>query len=1369
MIFIGRNFCFLLLFWSFSYVLSQPNTNLTGTHLKRVWTTADGLPVNHGLDIEEDQDGFIWIATIEGLVRFDGFSFFVYNRDNTPALTTNRIQVVYKTKKGLIFSTQDFVHYSYLDGKIEKLNYVQQGSGSVVQYHYDLDLLYEYNHKYFAVHKAGKKIFEQKGNFFQKGILSRNGVYIAAKGGIFYYHSTSNTIQTIYKFENGWDVSYFGIQKNLTAVVLINGKGLKCFDKSGNRIAITNASPMRYGDKNVISDELYLYEGSKLLNVNTCKDISYFPLDPTNNPSFHAPSHFVKNQIDWTSYSYYFGKSLYVNGKVFDTLEKVIIRIIKNKEGNYFALSREEGLIMYYKPNVTTWLTNKGEVSNIYAINQVNDNVFLTESNIGYTYKVVKNSMGRVEVELYSQNDPTKAFRDISGKQWLLSHSQTCELDAQGKRGRCVSPLKTGLLRIIVQAKNGQYWGSNSQRLYKTMDLNGAWEEVRTSTGESVSEIYRISLLQNGEVWVGRRDNGLFRIKHGKAFQILQIDHPCGNQTREIISDGRHNVWIGTESQGVCHIALSEKGDIKRVTQIKRKDGLYVSGVHRIIDDYMGRFWMNSNYGIFWVSKKDLYNFVQGKQSRVSSVSYDERDGLLRREGNGGRQNAGIYTSSGKILFPTQNGIVEIDPKQIPFRRALNPPAYISSVENWGTHYLPSENLQLPSYARDLTFRYAAIELEQPHNTIFRYRLLGYEDQWRLNTQIRFANYTNLKSGTYTFELQAGIAGDFSGPIFRQVVRIAPFWYETWWFYGLVIMGLGLAGNGWMRFRLRNVILRAQKLEHLVAERTQEITAQQALLSSQNVSLQQQTEQIRQQAAKLQEIDKAKSRLFINLAHEFRTPLTVISTPVEALLRRKGNNLPDDQRRLLESTLRNSNRLLALVNQLLEIARLESGMVPIRLVETDLPGFVRDWVEGHFSEMAAEKHIRIRFEAAPFAFRQRIDAEKVGTILSNLCSNAIKFTPPEGLVLVQVQGTENESCQICITDSGAGIPESEVKRVFDWYYRASMHEVDRTGTGIGLSLSRELARAMGGDLVVTSKLGEGARFCLTLPHPLEPSRKGVTTPEVGVSPQEVVSNTANTDLPLVMIVEDHKEIANMIADGLAEKYRILWAENGAIALSLMDEHLPDLVIADVMMPIMDGWRFLQHLRHRPLGASMPVIMLTAHADDEGHRKSLKYGADVYLQKPFTMDVLLLQIRNLLRQRKELAKKLRVEWVAEQQPQTDMVLPAAENVVFVQNYEKILLENLDNPDFDADLLAERMMISRSKLFSKLRQLGLEPPTNRLARMRMEEALRLLEKGANITEVAFAVGYHSLAGFSKAFKVKYGVSPSEFKKNISKRGF
>lgn len=1333
-----------------------------------MWTTADGLPVNHANDIEEDNQGFIWMATIEGLVRFDGFSFFVYNRDNTPALTTNRIRVVYNTPKGILFSTQDLVHYLFDKEKIERLTYVRKDNSSFIQYHYDFDLLYEYSNKYFTVYKSGKKIFEEKGDFHKNGIFSKEGVYVASSKNIYLYHVKSNALQKIYEYPNEINVDYFSIQKNLTAFVFGIGKGVTCFDQKYGQKKMLNVFGVREGKKNNLPDYAYLYKKDQLFKFHDCNSPMQIILDPEPNSVFNAFTQFARRQFGEADEIYHFRNYLYVNNQKFDRISTPIAGFLEDKNGNYFASTNGGGLIMYYKPKIKNWGSNLGEASNIYAIYELNKDVFLTETNHGLVHSLSPSS---TDVRRYTgpkKEEMSRLFKDVFGKLWLVHPRERCAMSESGDIEVCLPPLPFPDLNIITQNKDKRYWVATSGKLFTTMDWNGHWEEVRTSNGESVDGIYRISFLENGEVWVGRQDNKLHRVKGGKALRVLSYSDPCGNQTREIISDGRHNVWIGTESQGVCHIALSENGEIGRVTQIKKQDGLFASGVHRIIDDYMGRFWMNSNYGIFWVSKKGLYDFVKGTRSRISSVSYDERDGLLSREGNGGRQNAGIYTTLGKILFPTQNGIVEIDPKQIPFRRAVNPPAYISSIEYWGTRYLPSENLLLPSFARDLTFRYAAIELEQPHNTIFRYRLLGYENQWRPSTQIRFASYTNLRNGAYTFELQAGIAGDFSGPIFRQAVRIAPFWYESWWFYGLLILSLGFVGNGWLRFRLRNVVLRARELENMVAERTQEITAQQALLSSQNVSLQQQTEQIRRQAAQLQEIDKAKSRLFINLAHEFRTPLTVISTPVEALLRQKGDTLSDDQRRLLESTLRNSNRLLELVNQLLEIARLESGMVPVRLVETDLPGFVRDWVEGHFREMAAEKHIRIRFEAEPFAFRQRIDAEKVGTILSNLCSNAIKFTPPEGLVLVKVQGAATEGCQICITDSGAGIPESEVRRVFDWYYRASIHEVDRTGTGIGLSLSRELARAMGGDLVVTSKLGEGARFCLSLPHPLEPIQKQVA-PAASMAPQEVVYNAANTDLPLVMIVEDHKEIADMIADGLAEKYRLLWAENGAIALSFMEEHLPDLVIADVMMPIMDGWRFVQHMRHRPLGASMPIIMLTAHADDEGHRKSLKYGADVYLQKPFAMDVLLLQIGNLLRQRKELAKKLRVEWVAEQKPRTDMVLPEAEDVAFLQKYESVLLEHLDNPDFDADLLADRMMMSRSKLFQKVKQLSHETPTNRLTRMRMEEALRLLEKGANISEVAFAVGYHSLAGFSKAFKAKYGVSPSEFKKNISKKAF
>ncbi|MBL7979211.1 MAG: helix-turn-helix domain-containing protein [Bacteroidetes Order II. Incertae sedis bacterium] len=1351
----------LLTFSSVLYGFAQPNRNLTGTHLKRVWTTADGLPVNHANDVEVDRQGFVWIATVEGLVRFDGFTFFVYNRDNTPVLSSNRILSIFKTNEGIIFSTQDNVHYLYQNGKIEKLNFIHQQYDHRIQYHEKLNLLYELGSKSFSVYKSGIKIFSIAGDYFSRGVLSDDGVYVASSKNISFYHFPSNSLRTIYELDSGYKINHFSIQKDLTAFVQRVGKDVMCLEQGGLRKEMKNVFVVREGKKNYVSEYVNIFQGNQLLKMNRCNPVTHFELDASVNPLFSAYSQFVRREIDQKNTAYYFGNYFYINDHKFDFIKSPITGIIKDINGNYLVTTSGGGLLMYYTPKISNWAIDLGEASNIYSIFQLNKDVLLIGTNLGYIYKFDNKTMASERFVKPFSGDDGKPFKDANSQMWLIHDTKRCKVNAKGIVGTCLPPLPFQGVFIIEQAPSGHFWVATGEGLYTASDWNGAWQEVRTTEGEAMDGVYRISFVDNGEVWFGRRDDGLFRFRKGKGVRVLSKEHPCGNQTREIISDGRHHVWVGTESQGICHIALSGNGQVGRATQIKKQHGLFSQGVHRMIDDYMGRYWMNSNFGVFWVSKRSLYDFVKGRVGHVSSVAFGERDGLVNREGNGGRQNSGIYTMSGKILFPTQNGIVEIDPRQIPFTTAI-PSVYLVSVDNLGRRYMPDAMLALPATARDLTFHYSAIEMVQPHNVVFRYRLQGYDESWRPASQIRFANYTNLRHGSYTFELQAGIAGNFSGTIFQQTVSIAPFWFETWWFYGFVLFGIALFGNGWLQFRTRNISARARELEANVTMRTLEITHQQALLSRQNRSLQEQTEQIRQQAAQLQEIDKAKSRLFINLAHEFRTPLTVISTPVEAYLRRKGNQVSEDQHRLFASILRNSNRLLELVNQLLEIARLESGMVPIRLVDTDLPGFVRDWIEGHFREMATEKHIRIRFEAEPLAFQMGADTEKLGTILSNLLSNAIKFTPPEGLILVQVRGSKTEGCQICVTDSGAGIPENEIKRVFDWYYRASMHEIDHSGTGIGLSLSRELAFAMGGDLVATSKLGEGARFCLSLPFVLGTSPRKIE-PEPFWTPQEMGAPSQNADLPLVLIVEDQKEIATLIADGLAEEYRTIWAENGAVALKLLDEHLPDLIIADVMMPIMDGWRFVQHVRNRPIGANLPIVMLTARADEDGHRSSLKYGADVYFKKPFVMDVLLLQIHNLLGQRKELARKLRMQWLAEQAPKTDIALPEDENAVFLQTYEKALTDQLGNPDFDADQLADILMMSRAKLFQKVKQLTNETPTHQLNRMRMEEALRLLEKGVSVTEVAFAVGYHSLAGFSKAFKAKYGISPSEFRKN------
>lgn len=525
-------------------------------------------------------------------------------------------------------------------------------------------------------------------------------------------------------------------------------------------------------------------------------------------------------------------------------------------------------------------------------------------------------------------------------------------------------------------------------------------------------------------------------------------------------------------------------------------------------------------------------------------------------------------------------------------------------------------------------------------------------------------------------------------------------------------------------------------------------------------------EKEKNEAEKVKEMDKVKSRFFANISHEFRTPLTLMLGPLRQM--EQGKMDEAGSRKYLKMMRQNGERLLHLINQLLDLSKLESGKMELQVAKTDITGLLKATVYS-FNSMAEQKMVNYHTHFPEHEIVGWIDKDKFQKIVTNLLSNAFKFTPENGSVSVGVENGDKR-IRITVQDSGTGIPKEQLDKIFDRFYQV---EGTEGGSGIGLSLVKELVQLHKGQISVSSDWGRGTSFRLSIPVAREfyadEDIESFST-EQSVQPVAPVSSEAGFDeeaaqlsdasLPTVLVVEDNADLQSFIADTLKTDFNIIRAMNGKEGLDKAVELIPDLIVTDVMMPVMDGVTMTGLVKENESTSHIPVIVLTAKAASESRIEGLKTGADDYLIKPFDGDELKVRIRNLIDQRMKL-RELFSQKVISITPDK-ITVPAQENT-FLEKVREAINENLDNEYFSVVELATAVHMSRSQLHRKLKALTGAGPNELIRNFRLERALDLLQNGAgNVTEVAFMTGFASPAYFSKCFSERYGFTPAEVKK-------
>ncbi len=644
-----------------------------------------------------------------------------------------------------------------------------------------------------------------------------------------------------------------------------------------------------------------------------------------------------------------------------------------------------------------------------------------------------------------------------------------------------------------------------------------------------------------------------------------------------------------------------------------------------------------------------------------------------------------------------------------------------------------------------LRLEYATPSFMDPQENRYQYRLDGFDDQWSDWTKETKKDYTNLPEGDYQFLARAqNIYGDVSTVGSFDFEILAP-WYRTWWAYLLYVVLFVSFLVAILKWRSRQLKAKNAALEKLIAVRTSEV--------------QHQANQLKIQAEKLLELDKAKSRFFANISHEFRTPLALIKGPIEQLEQHFDEKLSMENVKMIR---RSANRLLNMVNQLLDLSKIDEGSLKLAPTEGDVYKCLRA-ATSSFNSHAAQCNIDYRVQIPQAVLWASFDRDKLDNIMYNLLGNAFKFSEDGSQIGFEVSQDEGR-LQILVSDSGKGIPKEKLPFIFDRFYQVDNGNTrEKGGSGIGLSLSKDLVELMHGTISVSSEMGKGTIFAVEIPlQEIKTGRRkfsGVTTRQgsIGKRPFALVKDDKRS-VPSVLLVEDNSDMRHYITEQLIRFYKVKEAVDGRAGLKKAISDPPDLIITDLMMPKMDGIELCEKLKTDVQTSHIPVIMLTAKAGIDNKIAGLETGADDYLTKPFDAKELLVRTKNLIEQRRNL-RELYSKTKIQVDPKKITVTSIDQK--FLEDLLTLLEENYSDSDFGVPLMQQALAMSKTQLHRKLKALTNEAPGELLRNFRLKRAAQLLaQKADSVTQIAYKVGFNNLSYFAKCFKDLYGVAPSSF---------
>ncbi len=925
--------------------------------------------------------------------------------------------------------------------------------------------------------------------------------------------------------------------------------------------------------------------------------------------------------------------------------------------------------------------------------------------------------------------------------------------------------ISSNAVEAIFEDSDGTFWVGTRNGLNIMDKKTGIFRRILNDEKDSASilsaDIRVIFEDSYGEIWFGGKNLERLNKKDTSFIHYFQ-DYIKVKDFQDIFiesisEDDSANLWIGNNKGGLLKYHRVDN----TFTTITTNNGLPSNNIAALEIDDNGYIWISTTQGISRIDPRDY-----------SIKNYDVEDGLVSKEFI---DRSSYKDKDGWLYFGGRDGLNIFHPDSLKENTYILP-VYITSLHigelqrYFEKPLFEMETIELAYDENNFSFDFVALNYINPKKNQFAYMLEGYDKEWIYVGNKRTANYTNMSPGEYTFRVKgSNNDGYWNEEGASLAVIIYPPIWKTWWAYGAyAFIFFGLL-----------YLFRRYELNRLHLKQNLEIN-------------QVETE-------KLAELDVEKNKFFSNISHEFRTPLTLILGPLEKLIVGNKNEKERDQLNLVK---RNARRLQTLISQLLSLSKLESGKMKLKARPENIVKLTRLFLQS-FDSMAEDRGIQLVFESDAEEHIIYVDTLKFEKVTNNLLSNAFKFTESGGKIKVSIAPLSppmsgdnargfpleggSRGVQIKLSDTGIGIHKEKLPHVFDRFYQVDEEQMKTNlGTGIGLALTKELIELHHGTITVDSEAEMGTTFTVVLPmgkehlsedEIFEPTRNGSEMEDDLLNDdylfvQDAVSKTElktevpeDSSLPLLLIVEDNEDMRAYIKNYLIDSYNILEAANGKDGAEIAIEHLPDLIVSDLMMPFMNGNEMTNQLKNDERTSHIPIILLTAKSSTASKLEGLETGADEFLTKPFDADELLVRIKNLIEQRRKL-RVLLSKHIGDVS-QTRIIKESAGKAMskmdeqFLEKAKDVVDEQMADPDFGVELFAEKMAMSRIQLHRKLTSLTDNSAGDLIREIRLVKAVELLKQGElNVTQVSYEVGISSLSYFAKAFKEKYGVPPSEF---------
>jgi len=962
-----------------------------------------------------------------------------------------------------------------------------------------------------------------------------------------------------------------------------------------------------------------------------------------------------------------------------------------------------------------------------------------------------------------NSNYVTQTLRDRTGRIWFTAgwDGSLYRVDYDKES---FEHFKIGQTKMITQCDEGFFWILERDHIVKfdpvTLDTSYIHFNKPLPIERLRGQLDFTPFIRDKEgiFWFAQSDGGLYRIDPGsREWNHYNYDknNPDGlpdQHVKSLFCDSRGTIWLSTWV-GLSRVIKNPDNDTAISFDNHYITDFKMGHTSRITEDDFGNIFVGNLYGVMVIRKDGSLETYSNQVGLLVDPSWTwmvERD----------HENGDIYLGGSKmIVIPP--GFLSPDSSMVntiftEFRIGGEPvnPGEASPLKS---SILVADRIDLRHDQNFFRIDFSATYLSHPERNLYRYILEGIDQDTVEAGNQSYAEYTDLAPGNYTFWVTSASHRGPWNPEGRFIeITIHPPWYRSkaamsGYFIAMLLLVFGYV-------RIRTVKLRREKiiLETQVSERTAEI---------------------RQKNEKIVEMERLKTQFFTDISHEIRTPLSLITGPLDNLISEQTQSEKGSE--WLAMIRRNSQRLLQLVNQLLDISRLDSGHMNLVLENSDLIRHIRV-LANEYHSLAEKNHICYILDIPEGGQNNWNDRDKINKIVTNLLSNAFKFTPEFGTVTCRVKFLTNsqtsgvEQLRIIVADTGPGIHPKEHNKIFDRFYRGEgEHSESVGGTGIGLSLTRDMVTLLHGDIRVKSIIGTGTIFMVTLPLGKEhlEEKEYIIRDSPEPIPQQKFSEPKDDKTPafqdntseekLILIVEDNLELRTYIRENLDSSYRTLEAEDGLKGWNAATSTIPDLIITDIMMPGMDGKELCEKLKKDERTSHIPLVMLTARATTHDKIEGLDCGADDYIFKPFSIEEIEARINNLLEQRERLRKKyseyIGLDW--------NEITVTTLDEQFLKKVTETIAQHLHEFKFDVGVLQDHMNMSGSTLLKKLKALTGESPTRLIRIMRLKMAASMLEKNeTNITDILMSVGFSNPSYFAKCFKEYYGLSPKAYQKSI-----